>query len=302
MARCETRGPASDGAGGARCRYAYHRPPSLTGALRLAEELPGARFIAGGTDLMVRLQARAIAPPALISLRGIDELHGVSVDDAGVRIGALTTIAELLEHATLGEIYPVLADALSRIGGPQVRNGATIGGNLCNASPCADSAPPLLVLGAGVRLVGARGARELPLERFFLGPGQTALQPGEILSHVLVPLPATGAAAAFRKHGRVRMDLALVSAAVLLCADGGRCVEARVAVGSVAPVPLRLASVEALLVGREIDERLLAAVEAETRAAVAPISDLRASADYRRQLVGVYVRRLTAALAPRRAA
>ncbi|MFH0902480.1 MAG: xanthine dehydrogenase family protein subunit M [Pseudomonadota bacterium] len=270
-------------------RYDYHRPRSLDEAYRLCEANPAASFIAGGTDVMVRIRSRTMRPPALISLRSISDLRGIDPD--GTRIGAMTTIGELCEHPVVRETYPVLVEAGRRLGSAQIRNVATIGGNLCNASPCADMVPALLVLEARVRIESAEGRRELPLEQLFRGPGATCLARGEVMTAILLDPSAAQSRAVFKKKGRVRMDLALASVAVRLRAEEGVCRLVRVAAGSVAPTPLRLREVEALLVGRPVSQELLTSVQQLAAKSVAPITDQRATEDYRRQIVGVFVRR-----------
>jgi CO/xanthine dehydrogenase FAD-binding subunit len=271
-------------------RYSYHRPASLDAALKLMQELPGARFVAGGTDLMVRIKNRDLAPKALISLRGISGLAGIQLDGPAT-IGAMTTIAELIDHPGLGERYPGLIQAARRLGSAQIRNAATIGGNLCNCSPCADTATPLLTLGARVRLRSPEGERELPLEDFFVGPGQTCAPPEEILVGIQLPEPVPGAKAFFFKKGRVRMDLALASLSALLVLDGQTCKTARLAAGSVASTALRLTEAETVIENQTLSAELATRASEAAAAQVMPISDLRASADYRRRLVRVYVER-----------
>lgn len=270
--------------------YEYHRPRSLDEAFHLMETIPGARYVAGGTDLLVSLASRVKKPPALVSLRSIPELEGIEVGEV-TRIGALTTISDLVQHAALRERYPVLVEAARRLGSTQIRNVATLGGNLCNASPCADTATALLVLDARVGIDGPRGRREVPLEQFFLGPGVTSLGPGEIASAILLDPPAPGARATFRKRGRIRVDLAMVSVAVLLVMEGDRCRKARVAAGSVAPTPLRLLEVEARLGGMTVTSEILDALPAVASRSVLPITDIRATAEYRRHIVGVLLGR-----------
>ncbi|MBI5477888.1 MAG: xanthine dehydrogenase family protein subunit M [Deltaproteobacteria bacterium] len=279
-------------------RYEYHRPRSLEEALRLKGADPGACYVAGATDVMVRVRAGDLAPTALISLRGVPELRGIDFGDVGrgARLGAATTIGEIAAHPGLREAYPVLAQAAAVLGSVQIRNAATVGGNLCNASPCADTAPALLVLGARLRLQRPGGHREVPLEEFFRGPGETCLARDEVVTQVLLDPPAAGARSAYRKQGRVHMDLAQASLAVLVELDGATCRRALLAAGSVAPVPLRLKPVEALLAGTRLDEGVLAEAGALAARTVAPITDVRATADYRRAIVGVFLRRMLADL------
>ncbi len=281
--------------------FDYHRPTTLSEAWSLAEE-PGARLIAGGTDLMNRIRDGRERPSALISLRNIPALTGIEIAVSGAAsrlrqmtalcsIGAATPIADLLAHEGLAVAFPLVVDAARRLGGPQVRNVATLGGNLCNASPCADTAPPLLVLEARVRIESQTGSRELPLEEFFVAPGQTRLNPGEILTAVLLDAPPAGSVGTFQRRSRVSMDVSMASVALLLTLDGQRCVRARLAAGSVAPRPIRLHGVEALLEGELLSEDLIEAARAQTEREITPISDVRSSAWYRRRVTGAMVER-----------
>lgn len=273
----------------------YHRPRSLEEAWRLLEAQPDARLVAGGTDVLVRLREGRYHPPALVSLRRVESLRRIEPGRVWT-IGAGVTVAELLEHGELAAAFPVLVEAGRRLGSVQIRSAATVGGNLCNASPCADLAPPLLVLEARARIASAAGEREVPLPEFFVGPRRTALAPGEVLSALVVEAPPAGARATFLKQGRVRMDIALASVAVRLDLEGARCVQARVAAGSLAPTPTRLTEVEALLAGTELDDATLARARAAAEREVRPITDVRASAEYRRHLAGALVARAVRAL------
>lgn len=272
-----------------RC-FAYYKPQSLEEVWELKEKIPDARFIAGGTDVMVNVRKGDISPPALISLRSIPELDSIETGET-TRIGTLTTISDLIHHPSLHEKFPILVEAAKTMGCLQIRNVATIGGNLCNCSPCADMAPPLLVLEAKVRLQSIQGSRVIPLDDFFLGPGESCLTPHEILTDILLDSIKPNTKMAFLKKGRVRMDLAVVSIAVLLEMEGERCRKARIAAGSVAPVPLRLPKVEALLKDVEITEKLISEAQKLASESVAPITDVRGSEEYRREIVGVYVKR-----------
>jgi carbon-monoxide dehydrogenase medium subunit len=276
-------------------RYAYLKPGSLDAAFRLSEDMSPAVFVAGGTDLMVKIKNRQLSPQALISLRSIPELRGIETRGA-VRIGAMTTITDLIRDESLREKYPVLVEAARRLGSPQVRNVATLGGNLCNCSPCADTATPLLVLEARAMLRNPRGTREIPLHELFKQPGQTCLATDEVLTHVLVPAfnatrKGSGVRAIFFKKGRVKMDLAVASLSVLLQTEGNRIQKARLAAGSVAPVPLRLTRVEDLLEGQNLKSSLIAEARRLAEEGVAPITDIRSTAEYRRHIVGVFVQR-----------
>jgi len=242
--------------------------------------------------------AAADRPSSLISLRAVAELAGIA-HGKPTRIGALTLVADLAADEGLKARYPALVEAADRLGSPQIRNAATIGGNLCRAAPCADLAPPLLVYEARAKIRRPGGVREVPIEEFMRGPGVTCLEPGELLTDVLLDPPSAGARSTFLKKGRVRMDLSLASVAVLLATEGGICRRVRVAAGSVGPTPLRLREVEALLEGQALTSALVAEAGKVASASVLPISDVRTTAEYRRTIVGVYVRRALAALADR---
>ncbi|MCC6902506.1 MAG: xanthine dehydrogenase family protein subunit M [Polyangiaceae bacterium] len=275
--------------------FDYHRPATLEEAWRLAAADPEARFVAGGTDVMVRIREGKIAPRALISLSRISDLARIAIGPTVV-IGAGVRVAELERNASIRHALPVLSQAAALLGSTQIRNVATLGGNLCNASPCADLAPPLLVHDARARIATASGAREIPLATFFVGPRASVLAPGEVLSAVVVDPPAPTARAVFLKQGRVRMDIALASIAVLLDTDGRRCTQARVAAGSLGPCPMRLTETEAVLTSGTLDDATLARARAAAESEVRPITDVRAGADYRRHLAGALVERAVRSL------
>ncbi|MFQ6070838.1 MAG: FAD binding domain-containing protein, partial [Candidatus Aminicenantales bacterium] len=254
------------------------------------EKIPGARFIAGGTDLMVHIRRQEVKCPALISLRSLPGLSSIEVK-SGARIGACATITDIIEHGALGKAYPLLAEAALRLGSIQIRNAATIGGNICNCSPAADMALPLLVYEAEVVLRRAEGERKISLTEFFREPGQSLLAGDEILTEIILSPPPGRVKTIFLKKGRVHMDLALASAALLLIVEGEVCKKARIAAGSVAPVPLRLRKVEELLEGAVVDENLILEARRTAEESISPITDVRASADYRRQIFGVLIER-----------
>jgi len=271
-------------------RFDFIRPKSLKEALQLKKAIAGAKYISGGTDLIVQIKNRELQPSALISLRSIPELATIEIN-RGARIGALATISDVIQHRELGYNYPVLKEAAKRLGSVQIRNVATVGGNLCNCSPSADMALPLLVLEAKVKLQTAKASREILLEEFFKGPGESCLSSDEIMTDILLNPPRQNAKATFLKKGRVKMDLAIASVALLLEIEGGRCCKVRIAAGSVAPIPLRLSQVETLLEGNAISKDLVSKAKQLAREIVTPITDVRATEEYRRQIVGVYVKR-----------
>lgn len=281
--------------------FDYAAPRTLEEAFALLEDGRQVRFLAGGTDILVQLREGRADCELLVDVKRIPALRELAVDDEGwLRIGAAVPCAELYEDARVRRGWPALVDAASLIGGTQIQSRATLGGNVCNASPAADSVPALLVLGARVVLASARGRRELPLGSFFRGPGQTVLERGEILTSILVPPQPSGSGARFLRFiPRNEMDIAVANAAAFLRLDGdGRIAEARVAVGAVAPTPLLVPRAAEALVGTLPGEEAFAQAAALAAEAARPITDVRGSAAQRRHLVRVLtVRALRGALA-----
>jgi len=276
-----------------RIRADYHRARNLDEALELKTGRPDSAWIAGGTDVLVLMKDGVMRAGHLVSLRAVDDLRQLDPAD-GLRFGAAVSVADILASPGLAERYSSLHGALRVFASPQIRNVATVGGNICRASPGGDSSPALLVHGARLLLRGPDGERELGLEDFFRGPGQTALAEDELLIDLWLPPPAAGSRSAFRRLTRVSVDVALVSiaACVELEDDGRTCRSARVAAGAVAPTPLRLGAVEDLLAGERLDDPDLLSRAADlVREGISPITDLRASADYRRHVAGVLCER-----------
>ncbi|MCP4666395.1 MAG: xanthine dehydrogenase family protein subunit M [Deltaproteobacteria bacterium] len=272
-------------------KFDYFQPESLKEAYRLMEKLEGrARYIAGGTDIIWRMKQGVIQADALVSLRGVASLKGIDPNE-GLTLGGMALLRDMERDAGLCGEYPALARAVSLLANPQVRNVATVGGNLCNAAPSADCAPPLLVMGAHVVIEGPGGQREVPIEDFFTGPGQTCLDRTEVLIRIKIPKPKPGTAAIFLKAGRVTQDIAIVNAAAFLVMKGKVCRTCRLAVGAVAPVPLRLTSIEKIVEGQEIGPDLLERVAEMVEKEVRPITDVRSTEEYRRTLSGVLVKR-----------
>ncbi len=270
--------------------FEYLAPQSVGEALRLLSR-EGARPVAGGTDLVIQIGAGEVAPVYLVDLACLD-LRYVRVQGGVIRIGALSTMADLMAAEAIRQDLLCLAEAVARIGAVQCRTMATLGGNLCSAVPSADSAPPLLVLDARVSLASVDQEREVALEHFFTGPKQTALTTGEILTEVQVPIPPPGTGTSFLKLGRRKaLTLAVVNTAALLTLDeDGRTVaNVRLALGAVAPTPLRARQAEDALLGKEISKPLVDEVAAQAVDETAPVSDLRGSAAYRRQVTRVLV-------------
>jgi len=277
-----------------RPRFAYHRPETLAEACRLLAREPGAAVLAGGTDLMVHLRqmSRGKRPTAVVNVKRILGLATIEVTDTAVRLGALVSLTALIEHPVIQEEYPVLPFTARYMGSPGIRNLATVGGNLCNASPAADLPPVLVALDAEVGIAGPRGERRLPLGEFFRGPGQSVLSAGELLTRVEFPRRHRGWAIRYeRLDVRRAMDIAIVGVALALRVNAGRVSEARVALCAVAPTPLRVRAAEAALVEGGLSEGAIAQAAELAMAAARPISDVRATAEYRREMVGTLVRR-----------
>jgi CO/xanthine dehydrogenase FAD-binding subunit len=254
----------------------------------LQEHGAEARLLMGGTDLFPGLREGRIHPRLVVDVKAVPGLREVGYSpQAGLAVGAAVTMNELVRHPDVQAHYPLLALAAGSVASYQIRNRATVGGNLCNASPCADMGPAVLVLEAVLALQGPEGERSVPAGKFLLGPGKTALRAGEFLAAIHFPPPAPGAVARYRKLGRCRSgDLSLVAVAVLAFANGTPSgYEFRLGLGSVAPTPIRAREAEALLGTDPVgEERLVQAAEL-ARAASSPITDVRATAEYQREMV-----------------
>ncbi len=276
------------------CRFEYHSPRNVPETLALLTRYDGkALVLAGGTDIVPKLQRGTLQLDAVISLRYVEELRGIAFDSGtGLTIGAAARHAEVLDHPDVRLHYTDLVEALSQLATVQVRNMGTIAGNLCNASPCAHSAPPLLAHDAHLKIVGPDGTRSLPLADFFLGPGLTALAPGELLSSIHVPLPPASAGFAFHSiSARSNVDMSAVSVGVMVHTDGDKIADARIFLGAVGPIPLRASSAEAVLRGQVMSDALATRAGEAAATDSKPISDVRASARWRRRMVGVLTRR-----------
>jgi CO/xanthine dehydrogenase FAD-binding subunit len=268
----------------------YFAPTSLDEGLTLLSD-SDATLLAGGTDLMPQTQAgRVRFGRVLVNLRHIGELAGIAHAGEVIRIGALTTVTELMQSELLRREAGTLVDACDHFASAQLRNAATIGGNVCNASPAGDLLVPLLVLDARVELAskpnGERRTRSVPLREFFAGPGRTIRERSEVLVAVVLPIPAAGFVARFVKFGaRPALDISAVSIGVAGVRRDGVLSDVRVAFGAVAPTPMRAPRTEAALEGRRLDAVTIAAAAAVARDEVRPISDVRASDWYRRELI-----------------
>lgn len=252
----------------------------------------GAIILCGGTDLLVKIRSGLVAPETLVDISDLESLRGISAVDGILEIGAATPEEDLLSSRTVRDCLPLLARVLEGLGSVQIRNRGTLGGNLVNASPAADSAVPLLLYDADAILCSEEGERTLPVESFLVGPGRTALRPGEFVRALRVSTPELPFTPFFHKIGKRRaLTIAIASVGALLHAEGGRVIEARLAAGSVAPVPLRLRQVEEQLRGASLTEETIDEARRIAMESVSPIDDVRASAEYRRAVVGDLVAR-----------
>jgi len=275
----------------------YVEPKDLSEAVKVLGEHEGrARLIAGGTNLIPSLRSGETAPEVVVNLASLENLAYVKAEGETISIGALTTIAELVSSEIVLRESPILSMAAGRLGNPLTRNRATIGGNLADASPAADMAPPLLALEASVHVVGSGGkGREVALNRFFEGPNQTVLRQDEIVTHIHFSKMKNPAWGSHIKLGlRNAMAISVVSIAVMLQMEDDVCKKARVALGAVAPKPLRAYHVEGILEGTRIDSKTLDACSRVVTEEISPISDIRASSTYRTQATAVLLRRAIA--------
>ncbi|HVO70278.1 MAG TPA: xanthine dehydrogenase family protein subunit M [Aggregatilineaceae bacterium] len=273
--------------------FDLHAPGTWDEAVALMCEYgPDAVPLAGGTDLMIRLERQQIAPRHVVSLAQIPHWNALAVS-GDLTLGAGTTYRQLEKTPVLYGKHRALVEAARQVGGVQVRNVATVAGNLCNASPAADSVPPLLVMEAALTLYGPDGARTVPADKFITGPGQVASGAGELLRQIHVPALPDRTSTVFLKAGRRRameISIVCVAARLTMTPEGEICQTARIALGSVAPTPIRAREAEKILEGQPLTPALLQEAAKLAVEATEPISDVRASAEYRRYLTGVMVR------------
>jgi len=299
--------------------FEYHKPHTVQAAVDLMENLENARFIAGGTDVMVQIRQKKIAPAHLISLRNIDGFSIIDNED-GLQIGGGATLSAIVANDFIQKRYSALSDAAGKVGSRQIRNVATVCGNICNAAPSADTACPLLVLDADVKIAGPKGERRVPLDDFFLGASRVDLGPGEVVTGFHLPPFGPDTGSAYIKHTRRQaMDLPMVGIAVRVtikiggseigCKDAFctidsisnilrrledeelRCEEVRIAMGVVAPRPVRARKAEAALQGKVISEALFEEIAEIAATEAQPRDSIRGEAWYRREMVRVLTKR-----------
>lgn len=273
--------------------FDYQAPTTLADALAQFDSHPGAYLLAGGTDLLVQLRAGRKQTDLVLDIKRVSELNEISFDEAaGLTLGAAACCAAVCENAAVKKHYRSLAEVASIIGGTQIQGRASIGGNLCNAAPSADTVPLLIALGGKCRVAGVHGEREIAVEDFCIAPGKNALLPGEMLVSLKFPAPKKGSGAHYLRFiPRNEMDIAVAGVGVSVVLDNGTFQEARVALASVAPKPLFVPEAGDSLKGKPVSAESIAAAAELAQAAAKPISDMRGTAEHRRHLCGVLTRR-----------
>lgn len=272
----------------------YEAPKTLASAVALLAGAGGqARVLAGGTDLLIQMRAGRVVPGLLVDIKGIAEMTSIVAENGGFRFGAAATCMELVEHEAFAKAWPGVTDALKLIGSVQVKGRATVGGNLCNASPAADGVPALIAAGAVARIVGPGGTREARVEDIPAGPGKTSLADGEIVASLFLPPRLAHSGDAYlRFTPRTEMDIAVVGAGVNLTLDEtGVCTHARVSLGAVAERALLVPEAAAALIGSKVDDDALKRLAAAASAACRPIDDKRGTREFRIEVAGVLARR-----------
>lgn len=273
--------------------FEYFEPRTVEEVVRILFMYGGeAKVLAGGVDLVPKMRKRQIQPKCLVSIQRIPGIDYIEGDGAkGLRIGALTNLRSIELSPAIQKDYELLHEAIHQIASIQVKNMGTAVGNLCVATPASDIALPLLVLGAKLRIVGLTQERNVPIERFFIGVGQTVLQPSEIVTEVLLPSPPAATGGAFLKLVRTATDVAKVNVAVTVTVTDGICQDVKIALGSVAPTPIRANKAEEALKGKKLDQETIAEAAETAAEETKPIDDIRSTAEYRKEVTKVLVRR-----------
>lgn len=267
--------------------FRFFRPESLKQLLEFKKkEGRRAHILDGGSNVLVYIKEGDIQRGTLVDVRRLQALKGISVRNGQVEIGAGEVIADVLASPVIRRQARFFAEALGQFANPLVRNTATLAGNIADSSPIGDTIPPLLVLDAKVVASGVKGQRVIPLEKFFTGPGRNVLKPEEVITRIRFPIPAKGRGCFLKLGLRRGTSCSVASVAVWTAAKGGKIEEARIALGGVSPTPLRARLTEAMLKGKKVDAELVQSMAARVEHEISPISDVRASAEYRRQIAG----------------
>lgn len=275
--------------------FEYFKPETMAEAARLLSRHKGARVLAGGTDIINEIKEGMQAPPGLIDIKGLPALNKIEYKDGKLTLGALATFTEIIESAVIKKRFPVMIEVARSVGSVGVRNRATMIGNICSAVPCMDSGPLLSALDAKVQVQGVKGKRRIPISEWFCGPRKTSLKPGEFVTSLEISLPRKKHAGCYAKLGRYSgEDLAQASVLVLAISGG----EFRVAFGSVGPTPIRAFEIEELLSGSILDQAIIEKAKALVTKTIKPITDIRATREYRLHMCQVMLERaLLAAVA-----
>jgi xanthine dehydrogenase FAD-binding subunit len=274
--------------------FSYEAPTTVDQAVKLlASDGDSARVICGGTDLLIQMRNAVRKPKLLVDVKSIPELREISFDPkSGLKLGAAVPCIEIHESQMMHRYYPGLTEAAHLIGSLQIQSRASIGGNLCNASPAADTSPALLVLGAVAKIAGPSGTREVPVEKFFTGPGTNVLQKGEFVIQILIAAPAPHTSDRYiRMIPRNEMDIAIVGAGACVTMDGDKVSAARIGLGAVAPTPILAPKAAEFVIGKKLDEKTAEQAGELARQAASPIDDMRGTAEYRVHVIGVLTKR-----------
>jgi aerobic carbon-monoxide dehydrogenase medium subunit len=272
----------------------YEAPETLKAAAKILAGAKGtSRVLAGGTDLLVQMRSGLIEPDLVVDIKKIPELRKVTLEKGGFRVGAAVSGAELEEHSKFGKVWPGVLEAFELIGSTQIQGRCTMAGNLCNASPAADSVPAMIAAGAIARVVGPKGRRDVPVEKIPASPGKTTLKKGEFIASIFFPKrPPKSSDAYLRFIPRTEMDIAVVGVGVSLTVNrGGTITDARVSLGAVAPTVLVVPAAAKALIGSKLEDEALEKAAAAASAACKPINDKRGTIEYRTKVAGVMTRR-----------
>jgi len=274
-----------------KAEFEYFTPNTIQEALQLLDQYGSdAKLIAGGTDLLVQMKNEVISPSYLINIMKISEMSFIKAEEGWLRIGAATKWHEVVEFCAKDRKYAALYDASCSLGKVQIRNMGTIGGNLCTSSPAADSAPALLVFNSRVKLASVQGERIINLEDFFKGVNVTAMAPNEIMTEIQISSIHNGMGSAFMKITRVGADISKISCAVALERQGDICASCKIAMGAVAPVPLKIDKANGIVIGKKVDAPLVEEMGKKVSEEIKPITDLRSTAEYRRQIAAILLK------------
>lgn len=273
----------------------YEAPESVSAAVALLAGAKGTtRVLAGGTDVIVQMETELIEPELIVDIKKIPELRGITAENGGFRVGAAATGMQICDHAAFAKAWPGVIEGVKLIGSIQVKGRASMGGNLCNASPGADSVPPMFTAGAIARVVGPKGVREVPVDEIPTAPGKTSLARDEIVTSFFFPARPKRSGDAYQRFTpRTEMDIAVTGVAINLTLDDkGVCTAARVAIGAVAPTALLVKEAGAALVGTKVDDAAIDKMVATARAACKPIDDKRGTKEFRIEVTGVLAKRV----------